>query len=105
MYPSPAGAMESLLPLTSWAGFEGKNPALAEMASDTEALLVNRVAGERQYFITPIDTCFELVGLIRAHWRGLSGGETVWAEIEKFFDRIHEAAGVPAAEPREVGHA
>ena len=26
----------------------------------------------------PIDVCFELVGLIRMHWRGFSGGEEVW---------------------------
>lgn len=105
LYPSPAGAMESLLPLTSWTALAGKNPTLAEIRADTEALLVNRVGGIREYFITPIDACFELVGLIRAHWRGLSGGEMVWEEIGKFFERIHEAAGIPSAEPREICHA
>ncbi len=105
LYPSPAGAMESLLPLTSWAALAEKNPALTAMAADTEALLVNRVAGVRDYLITPIDACFELVGLIRAQWRGLSGGETVWEEIGKFFGRLHDTAGVPAAQSREAGHA
>ena len=105
LYPSPAGAMESLLPLTSWAALAEKKPALTALAADTEALLVNRVAGARDYFVTPIDACFELVGLIRAHWRGLSGGEAVWEEIGKFFKRIREAAGLPAAQPREAGHA
>jgi hypothetical protein len=102
LYPSPAGAMESLLPLTSWAALVEKNPALTKMAADTEALLVNRVAGARCYFVTPIDSCFELAGLIRAHWRGLSGGEPVWEKIGKFFDRLNETAGIPTDIPREV---
>jgi hypothetical protein len=29
-----------------------------------------------------------IVGTIRMHWRGLSGGEEVWREIEKFFARL-----------------
>ena len=41
---------------------------------DVEALLVNRVGAVREYFIVPIDECYKLVGLIRLHWRGLSGG-------------------------------
>jgi hypothetical protein len=97
--------MESLLPLKSWAAFVQNNPALAEMEADTEALLVNRVAGARNYFITPSDACFELVGLIRAHWCGLSGGETVWEEIGRFFDRLRETAPVPAAKPGVMAHA
>ncbi len=44
---------------------------LAELEPDVEALLVNRMNGERAYYRTPIDECFKLVGLIRAHWRGL----------------------------------
>ena len=105
MYPSPAGATESLLPLASWTGFVEKNSALARMEPDTEALLVNRVAGAREYFITPIDRCFELVGLIRAHWRGLSGGERAWEEIGRFFARLRETAGAPEGRPQEACHA
>jgi hypothetical protein len=105
MYPSPAGATESLLPLTSWTGFVEKNSALARMEPDTEALLVNRVAGAREYFITPIDRCYELVGLIRAHWRGLSGGEKAWEEIERFFARLRETASTTEAKTKEACHA
>ena len=47
---------------------------LAELEPDVEALLVNRMKGERAYYRAPIDECFKLVGLIRMHWRGLSGG-------------------------------
>jgi hypothetical protein len=38
----------------------------------------------------PIDECFRLVGLIRTHWRGLSGGTAVWAEIGRFFTALKE---------------
>ena len=92
LYPSPAGATESLLPLSAWDSLVAGNPALARMEPDVEALLVNRVRERRLYFIAPIDVCFELVGLMRTHWRGLSGGEEVWREIEAFFNRLEERA-------------
>ncbi|MGB8343118.1 MAG: DUF5947 family protein [Chthoniobacterales bacterium] len=87
-YPSPAGATESLLPLTAWEALVVANPILREMRADVETLLVNRVREKREYFLAPIDVCFELVGLIRIHWRGLSGGEEVWREIDGFFARL-----------------
>jgi hypothetical protein len=88
MYPSPAGATESLLPLATWETLALANPVLSIMKSDVEALLVNRVGTARQYYIAPIDVCYELVGIIRMHWRGLSGGEAVWHEIDVFFARL-----------------
>ena len=42
-YPSPAGSVESLLPLDAWAEIVRGNAVLKEMRSDIEALLVNRV--------------------------------------------------------------
>ena len=84
LYPSPAGATESLLPLTAWETLVRQNPILAELQPDVEALLIDRAAGAHHHFIAPIDKCFELVGLIRLHWKGFSGGENVWREIEKF---------------------
>lgn len=87
MYPSPAGATESLLPLDSWREIAAANPVLASMEADVEALLVNRLR-EPRYFLLPIDHCFKLVGLVRAHWRGLSGGSAVWREIERFFEAL-----------------
>ena len=88
IYPSPAGATESLLPLTAWDSLVMHNHILASMEPDVEALLVNRVGMKREYYLAPIDVCFELVGLIRVHWRGFSGGEAVWEEIDKFFSRL-----------------
>ncbi|HEX4120861.1 MAG TPA: DUF5947 family protein [Verrucomicrobiae bacterium] len=91
LYPSPAGAVESLLPARNWKELEAENPVLAEMQSDVEALLMNRVGGAREYFIIPIDVCYQLVGLIRMHWRGLSGGEKVWREVANFFSNLSHA--------------
>jgi hypothetical protein len=87
-YPSPAGATESLLPLDAWESLRGQNPPLQKMLPDVEALLVNRAAKSRDYFIAPIDKCYELVGTIRMHWRGLSGGQEVWDKIESFFTHL-----------------
>jgi Family of unknown function (DUF5947) len=88
MYPSPAGATESLLPLTAWTALVERNSELTTMAADIEALLVNRVGTTREYYIVPIDLCFELIGLIRVHWRGFSGGDKVWEEVDKFFSKL-----------------
>jgi len=33
------------------------------------------------------------VGLIRTHWRGLSGGTEVWREIGSFFAALKKRAG------------
>jgi hypothetical protein len=98
-YPSPAGAMESLLPLETWADIEDANPALHEMEADVEALLVNRVGhargfGDPEYYVIPIDECYKLVGMIRSHWKGLSGGTDVWQEIGKFFGELKSRATV-----------
>jgi hypothetical protein len=97
LYPSPAGPTESLLPLDAWNEIVEDNPVLREMEADVEALLVYRVAGAGDYYLVPIDECYKLVGLIRAHWRGLSGGTEVWREIGKFFAAL-QARATPAGE-------
>jgi hypothetical protein len=43
MYPSPAGATESLLSLESWGDIAAQSSALQAMEPDVEALLINRV--------------------------------------------------------------
>ncbi len=92
-YPSPGGAMESLLDLEYWNAIVERNPVLKNFERDVEALLVNRISGEPQYYRVPIDQCFRLVGLIRKHWRGLSGGTEVWREIDRFFDQLSLLSG------------
>jgi Family of unknown function (DUF5947) len=99
LYPSPAGAVESLLPLDAWTEIVQENVVLRELRSDIEALLVNRVGhahelSRAEYYIAPIDDCYRLVGLIRANWKGLSGGSEVWVEIGRFFSGLRSRADV-----------
>lgn len=87
-YPGPMGATESLLDLPTWAALEVRNPVLSTLQPDVETLLINRARGAEQYFLVPIDACYRLVGLMRSSWRGLSGGQAVWTEIERFFETL-----------------
>lgn len=101
LYPSPAGAMESTLSLDAWDDIVKENPALSNLEADVEALLVNRVSEKREYFIAPIDKCYELVGLIRAKWHGLSGGTEAWKAIDGFFASMKDRS----VSVKEVGRA
>jgi hypothetical protein len=87
-YPSPAGAVESLLDLESWTEIVEQNPVLRQLEPDVEALLINRTNSRAEYFLVPIDQCFRLVGLMRTHWRGLAGGSEVWRHIQRFFAEL-----------------
>lgn len=89
-YPSPMGATESLLDLGTWDALVAANPVLQTMTHDVEALLVNRARGARHYVLVPIEDCYRLVGLMRMHWRGLSGGQAVWQEIAAFFADLEQ---------------
>jgi Family of unknown function (DUF5947) len=103
LYPSPAGAVESLLPLEAWNEIVERNTILSHLSPDIEALLVNRVGHAKdlsraEYYIAPIDECYRLVGLIRANWKGLSGGPEVWMEIGNFFSNLKSRADVVGGE-------
>jgi len=111
MYPSPAGATESLLALDSWNDIVARNPELDTMEPDVEALLVNRLGYARgysspEYYLLPIDECYKLVGLIRMHWKGLSGGTEVWQELGEFFTSLKaRAVGIKRTAVEEESHA
>jgi hypothetical protein len=96
-YPSPAGATESMPSTAAWEQIVQQNRVLNELEPDVEALLANRLehacgAGTGEYYLAPIDKCYELVGLIRSHWRGLSGGTDVWKQIGSFFGELKARA-------------
>jgi hypothetical protein len=95
MYPSPAGATESELHFASWGRLVGLNPVLEQLEADAEALVVNRLSDPPAYAIAPIDRCYALVGLIKLHWRGISGGPGVEKAVTQFFAELRERA-VPA---------
>lgn len=97
MYPSPAGPVESLLEPSAWEQIAANCPRLADLKPDVEALLVNRM-GERygfpieKDFLASIDQCYRLVGLMRANWRGLSGGQELWDSVRRFFEESRRTA-------------
>jgi hypothetical protein len=93
-YPGPMGATESLLELDSWNELVQRNPVLQQMEPDVEALLIDRTSDGEQYWVVPIDRCYELVGVMRAHWKGLAGGQEVWERIALFFAQLAEHASV-----------
>jgi hypothetical protein len=95
-YPSPAGATESELSLEAWDALVERNPVLAGLDADAEALIVNRIADPAAYAIAPIDECYRLVGLIKSRWEGISGGAALEQVVPAFFERLRNASpGVP----------
>jgi hypothetical protein len=89
-YPSPAGATESLLSLEAWTDLLAATPTLADLLPDVEGLLVHKGESGFECFAIPIDACYELVGLVRMHWKGFDGGEEAWTAIHEFFDGLRE---------------
>lgn len=87
-YPGAAGVVESQLPMASLAQMPALQRALDLAAPDVEALLLRRTDGRHDAFLVPIDTCYELAGLIRSHWRGFGGGAEVQRKLDTFFDRL-----------------
>jgi hypothetical protein len=91
-YPSPAGATESLLPLPEWQQIAARSARLQRLQPDVEALLVNRLCRPAMFCIAPIDRCYELTGILRTTWQGISGGDGVWRAVDAFFDRLMESS-------------
>ncbi|GII84432.1 hypothetical protein Ssi03_24220 [Sphaerisporangium siamense] len=92
-YPSPAGAAESLLPLDAWDDVLAANPEAPRPLPDVEAYLVDRGPERLACHLVPIDACYELVGLVRLHWKGFHGGPEAWRAIDGFFAEIRARAG------------
>ncbi|MBX5491016.1 MAG: hypothetical protein IRZ14_07640 [Chloroflexi bacterium] len=97
-YPSPLGPTEAALRPDTWARLVARNPVLQGLEPDVEALLLYRAPDHAWYFLVPVDDCYRLVGLLRTHWRGLSGGAAVWGQIDAFFAALqHRATRLPPA--------
>jgi hypothetical protein len=88
LYPSPGGLVESTFALTAWDGLVAAHPAVTTLEADVEALLARRTGRRRDHYLVSIDECYRLVGLMRLHWRGLSGGPEVEARVQDFFTEL-----------------
>jgi hypothetical protein len=89
-YPGPLGAMRSTVPADIWREVEACHPDLRGIAPDVQALLVNRAHGASEHWLVPLDDCYRLVAVVRAHWKGLGGGPEVWQRIDAFFHELTE---------------
>ena len=68
----------------------------ATWPTTSQAALLRRTGpGEFTCLLVPIDACYELVGLVRKHWTGFSGGAEVWQRIDEFFDRCRTPRCAP----------
>jgi hypothetical protein len=103
LYPSPAGATESTLSPDAWRELVEQTPRMGQLQPDVQALLVNRLGTTNEAYVVAIDMGFKLVGLVRVHWRGISGQAEVWRELAHFFDELRDQARAHAARP--VRHA
>lgn len=101
VYPSPGGPAEVVIEADVWSEIASLHPSLGALTDDVEALLANRMKGARDYYIVPIDVCYQLAGLIRRHWAGLSGGDRLWEQIDRFFQGLNQRA----VRERVAGHA
>jgi hypothetical protein len=93
-YPSPAGATECTLDLAAWERLAAAYPLLSAAEPDVEAVLLCRDshASEAEYFIVPIDVCYELAGRMRMLWKGFDGGTEARASIGEFLAGVRKRA-------------
>jgi hypothetical protein len=91
-YPGPGGATECQLDLHAWDQLAADYPLLAAAAPDVEATLISRSDAGVEYFLVPIDACYELAGQMRLHWRGFDGGAQARASIEAFLRDVRSRA-------------
>ncbi len=95
-YPGALGLTRSAVTPDAWARVETLHPALPGLADDVEALLVHRErpdGGPDRHLIVPLDTCYRLAALVRAEWKGLTGGPDVQRSVSAFLTALTPTAG------------
>jgi len=91
-YPSPAGATECQLDLQRWQELVRRYPLLGAAEPDVEAALISRSAAGAEYFLVPVDACYELAGRMRLLWRGFDGGAEARQSVEDFLAMVRSRA-------------
>jgi hypothetical protein len=91
-YPSPAGATECRLDLQQWQQLVADFPLLGEPEPDVEAALISRSDDGVEYFLVPIDACYELAGRMRLYWHGFDGGTEARQSIADFLATVRARA-------------
>lgn len=93
VYPSPAGPVFAPLGVEAWTRITAALGEAVPILADVQALLIRRTPGASDAIVVPIDRAFELVGRLRLHWKGISGGSEVQEEIHRFFQSLDERSG------------
>jgi hypothetical protein len=91
-YPSPAGATECRLDLQRWQQLVADYPLLGLPEPDVEAALISRTDDGVEYFVVPIDACYELAGRMRLYWHGFDGGTEARQSIADFLAMVRSRA-------------
>ena len=86
---------------------ESEEAASHVLTVDSAGRQVNRLGYSRgysaaEYYLLPIDECYKLVGLIRMHWKGLSGGTEVWKALGEFFTDVKARSVEVSVEVKEA---
>jgi hypothetical protein len=92
-YPSVAGPTRAPLAPERCAAL-AQLPLVRALLPGTEALLVfgRQPVGPLEGFGVAVDRCYALVGMLRRKWRGFSGGNEVWSDVEAFFTELRARA-------------
>jgi hypothetical protein len=88
IYPSPAGPTPASVDPEAWKITVEACPALSDLETDVEALLLHGLQGDREAFVVPIDLGYQLIGRLKKSWQGFSGGEKVREDLRDFFTRL-----------------
>jgi hypothetical protein len=91
-YPSPAGVTECRLDLRLWQELVADYPLLGAGEDDIEAALISQSDDGVEYFLVPVDVCYELAGRMRLSWHGFDGGTEGRASIAAFLASVRNRA-------------
>ena len=86
LYPSPAGATECELDLEAWEQLVRREPGARETSRPTPRRWSS--TGWRRRRSTrssPIDVAYQLVGVVKASWEGISGGRATEEAVAGYF--------------------
>jgi len=94
-YPGPAGIVDAELDPATWDAVAGATPLAGSLEPHVEALLVRGKRGQAAMacYLVPITAAYELVGKLRASWRGFSGGDEAERELDAFFASLDRRGG------------
>jgi hypothetical protein len=92
LYPSPAGVTECQLDLSRWQRLVEEYPLLDAPETDVEAALISQSDDGVEYYLVPVDACYELAGRMRLYWHGFDGGTEARQSIASFLTTVRSLA-------------